>query len=303
MPDQLFYWVLNMSITAGITGLPVYLLHRVKRLPRFVPYVLWGVVLIRFWIPFGAVSPYSLMGLISGLTGHTYAVSGGNYITMMNSVLAAESYDPFVYKTQLLQQVFFAAGLVWLVVFAAAVIASAMLYFAAKSEVKDAALYRDNVYLSDKVTAPAVYGVIRPKIILPAGLSQKDVEYILLHEQVHIRRRDNLLRVAAIVTVCLHWFNPLAWVFLRCFFADMELSCDEKVLKACGCEKKKEYALALLGVQEKKTVFVSAFGGAKTKMRIESILSYRKITLASLLCCIALAAAVAVVLLTNAPAL
>lgn len=301
MPDQLFYWVLNMSITAGIAGIPVLLLRRVKRLPRFVPYMLWAVPLIRFWVPFGITSRYSLMNLLALLTGHTSAVGDRGYASAMNSILAAESYDPFVYKSQLLQQVFFVAGLVWLVVFAAAVIASVTLYFAAKSEVKNAVLYRDNVYLSDKVTAPAVYGIIRPKIILPASVPQKDMEYILLHERVHIRRRDNLLRVAAIVTVCLHWFNPLAWIFLRCFLADMELSCDEKVLKTCGCEKKKEYALALLGVQEKKTVFVSAFGGAKTRVRIESILSYKKMTLVSLLCCAVLVAATAAVLLTNAP--
>lgn len=302
MPDQLFYWVLNMSVTASAAGVLVLLLRRIKRLPRFVPYVLWAVPFIRFWLPFGIASRYSLMNLFAELTGHAAAVGDEGYISAMNSILAAESYDPFVYKSQLLQQVFFAAGLVWLIVFAAAVIASFMLYLAAKSEVKDAVPYRENVYLSDKVTAPAVYGIVHPKIILPASLAQKDMEYILLHERVHIRRRDNLLRAAAVATVCMHWFNPLAWVFLRCFFADMELSCDETVLKTCGPDKKKEYALALLGVQENKTVFVSAFGGAKTRVRVQSILSYRKMTAVSLFCCIALIAVIAAVLLTNAPA-
>lgn len=300
MVGQLFYWVLNMSISASLAGLVILLLRKIRRVPRFVPYVLWAVPLIRFWLPFGITSNFSLLNVLSWITARSVPVLDGNSLTMLNSIALAENYNPFTFRDEGLAQLFFIAGLIWLVVFAALFLASAALYFMTKAEIKDAVRLGGNVYESPKVTAPAVYGVIRPKIILPDGLDAEVRKYVLLHEQVHVKRRDNLLRCVAVVTACLHWFNPLSWVFLRCFFADMELSCDEKVLKKSGDGQKKAYAFALIGIQEKKAVFASAFGGAKTRVRIENILSYRKMTVFSIACCAVFIAVFAAALLTNA---
>ena len=129
---------------------------------------------------------------------------------------------------------------------------------------------------------PGVYGILQPKIVLPAARMAADTELILLHEAMHIRRKDNLWRVVGFLAVAVHWFNPLCWVFLKLFFEDLEMSCDECVLGRLGKDRAKEYALSLLESKQSTTVFTSAFGGAKIRTRIEHILSFRKMTKVSL---------------------
>jgi beta-lactamase regulating signal transducer with metallopeptidase domain len=165
---------------------------------------------------------------------------------------------------------------------------------------RDARHLEGDVWVSGKVSAPAVYGIIKPRIIVPDWIPQAELPFILAHEQVHIRRRDNLWRVVAVITACVHWFNPLCWLFLKWFFADMELACDAKVLKTLGEGKAKDYAAALLSSAAGRSYFASAFGGAKTRIRIESVLSYKRLTVISTAAFGALIAAICFVLMTNA---
>jgi len=122
----------------------------------------------------------------------------------------------------------------------------------------------------------------------------------LLHEKMHIRSRDNLWRMIAFVIVAFHWFNPFCWLFLKEFLADIELSCDERVLVKSGHERVKEYALSLLESKQGTTFFASAFGGAKIRTRIENILSFKKLTWVSLTVFVILIGVIFYVLLTNA---
>ena len=305
MLAELFYWVLNVSIIGSFAGLAVLALRRIKRLPRLMVCSLWVLPLLRFWIPFGIANKYSLLNVVSQFTTRTVVVwdpaPAGPEFTMTNAVMAAESYFPVIYKTASLEAVFRAASLLWIIVAAAAVIAAVLLYALTKSELKSAEHIEGDIFKSNKIVVPAVYGIIRPRIILPAALAQGDIGYILMHERVHMRRRDNLWRVVAVVTACVHWFNPLVWVLLKYFFADMELACDEKVVQELDEARVGEYASAVLSASSGKAFFASAFGGAKTKVRIENILSYKKLTAIASLCFAALVFAVAVILMTNAP--
>lgn len=305
MVGEVFYWILNMSIIGSVMGCILLILRKIKKLPRFGIYLLWAVPFIRLWIPFGIANKYSLLNLLSRFTTRTIIVfedaSHLPDLTMTNSLMAADSYFPLTYKTAELYTVFSVWAAVWIIIFAAAMITACLLYGFTKSEIKNAEHLRENIYQSDRFTAPAVYGIFHPKIILPAGIPETDLPYILLHERVHVKRCDNLLRVAAVVTACLHWFNPLVWIFLNCFFEDMEFACDAEVLKECSESKRKDYALVLLHqASARKTMFASAFGNAGIKTRIEKILSYKRLTVVSFLCCSALIAAIAIVLLTNA---
>lgn len=301
MLSELFYWVLNISIIGSVTGLVVLGLRKIKTLPRFAIYVLWVLPLIRFWLPFGIANQYSLLNLISRYTTKTVLIWDElPQLTTTNSIMGAKTYFPIEYKTDLLENVFKVASLVWIILCCAAILTSVLLYLLTKSELKSAEILRGNIYKSDRITAPAVYGVMRPKIIIPATIADGDIDYIILHEQVHIARRDNLFRIIAVITACVHWFNPLSWVFIKYFFIDMELACDAKVLKNLNERQNKEYALAILTCASGKTFFASAFGGAKTKVRIETILSYKKLTMLSSLCFAALVIAIAVILITNA---
>jgi beta-lactamase regulating signal transducer with metallopeptidase domain len=301
MLSEIFYWVLNISIIGSVAGLIVLSLRKIKVLPRFVVYVLWVLPLIRLWLPFGIANEYSLLSLISRFTTKTVVVwKELPQITATNSIMGANSYFPIEYKTDLLENVFNVSSVVWIILCLTAILTSVLLYFFTKSELKSAELIEGNIYKSDRITTTAVYGIIRPKIIISAAIANEDIGYIILHEQVHIERRDNLFRVVALITACVHWFNPLTWIFLKYFFADMEFACDARVLKNLNERQTKEYARTILTCASNKAFFVSAFGGAKTKLRIENILSYKKLTIISSLCFAALVLLIAVIIITNA---
>ncbi|MBR5658679.1 MAG: M56 family metallopeptidase, partial [Lachnospiraceae bacterium] len=208
---------------------------------------------------------------------------------------------PMTYKVDLLADVFDYASFVWAVIAAAVLITLTLIYFVTKAELRGAKRMYDNVYSSQKITSPAVYGILRPRIIIPEHLRDAEgLDLILLHEKRHIRRGDNFWRLLAFITAAIHWFNPFVWIFLKCFLSDVELACDESALAKLPREKQKAYALELLNVQQSKTVFASAFGGAKIRTRIEHIISYKKMTVFSALLFAAFVVAVAYMLLTNA---
>lgn len=139
-------------------------------------------------------------------------------------------------------------------------------------------------------------------ILIPADLRDAECRYVILHEKAHLRRKDNLFRLAAVLIACIHWFNPLIWISLKYFFGDLEISCDEIVMKQLLPEEQKEYASAILSCAKSNSPFASAFGGAGIRQRIEYILRYRKLTALTALLCAAWTAAVLFVLLANAPA-
>lgn len=302
MLGEMFYWIFNMSIAAVICGLPVILIRMIKKIPRRVTVWLWLIPFIRMFLPVGIAGKYGLMTFISQFTTKTVTVYDGEfyYLTAMNHMMAADSYEPLTYKTDLLADLFGVACWIWLVAGLALMIAFFIIYAVTLGELSDARRLEGNVYISEKVTSPALYGVLKPRIILPAKYRENELKYILMHERTHARHGDNLLRLLALVTVCVHWFNPLAWLFLKLLFADLELACDEAVLRKCNPEQRKEYAHTLLSAVERTSVFASSFGGAKIRLRVENILSYKKLSALSAAGMIALLIAIAYILLTNA---
>ena len=303
MYGELFYWLFNMSIVASITGLVVMLIRRIRRIPRRVVTVLWLIPFLRMWLPIGFGNEYSLMSLISRFATRTvvvYRCGEDKSFSMINCVTAASDYFPITYKVNVLEDVFKICSYIWLAGVGILLAVLCVIYAASIHDVKKSVRLRENIYLSDKIPSPAVYGILRPKIILPASYREGEPQYILMHEKAHIRRADNLKRIIALVTVCLHWFNPFAWLFLKCYLSDLELACDEKVLAVCDEEQKKGYALSLISCAESKSIFASAFGGAKIHTRMENIISYKKMTWLSAVGFTALIAAAAYILLTNA---
>ncbi len=303
MLQEIFYWVFNMSITASITGVLIMLIRSIKKIPKRFVVFLWLIPYLRMTIPFGLNSPYSLMALLSRMATKTivvYQPTEDLSFSMINSVMAANSYFPITYKVNILEKVFGAASVIWIIVFFVILLTLTVIYFTTLHEIKDATHLRDQIYLSDKIISPAVYGTIKPKIILPVSYKDKDIKLIILHEKMHIRRADNLWRILAFLIVAVHWFNPLCWIFLKLFLEDLELSCDEHVLIKLGDHRVKEYARSLLESRQNITVFASSFGGAKLRTRIENILSFKRITWFSLTVFLSFIATIFYVLLTNA---
>ena len=303
MLQEVFYWMFNMSITAALTGGIIMLFRLIKRIPRRISVFLWVIPFLRMTVPFGWNSPYSLMSLLTGLTTKTivvYRPTEDISFSYMNSIMAANSYFPITYKVNYFEEIFSVASVIWIIVALSVLLMLTVTYLTTMLEIKDSTHIRDNIYLSEKVVSPAVYGIFKPKIILPISYKDRDTDLVILHEKTHIHSIDNLWRMVAFVITAVHWFNPLCWVFLKCFLTDLELSCDERVLSKIGEGRAKEYALSLLESRQSTTVFASAFGGAKIRTRIENILSFKKMTWISLTFLTVLIGTIFYLLLTNA---
>lgn len=308
MLGEIFYWVFNMSIMGSCTGIIILLFRCIKRIPRRMIYALWIIPFIRLSVPVGLNSKYSFMTLLNKLSLKTTvayeqsfpAVFHSPSMSMMNSVGAAESYFPITYKTNVLEGIFNISAIIWLSVALFLFVVLLSLYIKTIISNKSAAHLRDNIYTCESISSPAVYGIIKPKIIIPVSFKDAEFTHILIHESIHVKRRDNLWRVVAVLIAVIHWFNPLIWLFLKCFLQDMELSCDEAVIKNFSIEEKKSYALSLLNATERRAGFSSPFGGANLSSRIRSILSYKKLSLFSLLCFVLLSFIIFYTLLTNA---
>lgn len=303
MIGEICYWLINMSIVASFMGLIVMLLRKIRFIPRRVSVFLWIIPFLRMTVPVGLNSPYSLMSLVSRFTTRTvtvYQPSDDIAFSFSNSIRAAESYSPITYKVNILGTVFSVAGMIWIVVSLALLIALTLIYVSTKNAVADSRHLESNIFFSDKVDSPAVYGIIRPKIIIPGSYKDMELKYIIRHEKTHIKRLDNLWRILGFITASVHWFNPLSWVFLKAFLNDLELSCDEMAVSGYDKEERKEYARTLLTCSGSKSLLVSAFGGAKVRTRIENVLSYKKMTAFSALGFALLVVVIIFTLITNA---
>ena len=253
MLGEIFYWIFNMSIAATICMVPVLLLRLIKKIPRRIFIWLWLVPFIRMCIPVGISSKYGIMALLSKFTTKTVTlieIGNNSALTMMNHVMGANSYFPITYKENLLDDLFNIASLVWLIVALAAILTLTIIYFITLDEMKDAQKLKDNIYISDKVKTPAVYGIIKPKIILPTEYDVNKLNFILMHEKAHIKRKDNFIRLLALIVVCFHWFNPFAYLLSANISRSCELYCDMEVTRGMSRAEKELYMETILTLAE-----------------------------------------------------
>lgn len=173
-----------------------------------------------------------------------------------------------------------AAGtIIWLAGVIAAAGAGAVSYGRLKRKVAASVRLHDNIYISDYIMSPFVAGFIKPRIYIPSGLDSTEKHYVLMHEKYHIRRCDHIVKVLFFAAVCVHWFNPLAWISFRFFVNDMEISCDEGVMRKSGADARSEYAALLLKISSGNGIFKGippAFGEGEVKMRIKNIINWQK---------------------------
>lgn len=305
MLREIFYWILNMSILATIYGVLLYFLRYIRRMPRTAIYFLWAVVLFRMLCPVGFSSKYSLMSILEAVLSHSVVRTvpiDDMHLSLSNSIQAVDIYQPIEYKTQVIKDFLSVTSVIWLIIAAMAVLSMLILYFLSRARLRGAVKIKDNVYEGSMVTTPMICGIIHPRIILSPGMKEEELNYILAHEKIHVRRYDNLWRMLAITAACIHWFNPFSWLFLKLFFADCELACDESVVKKLSLNERKVYATTMLSyASADNTFFSSAFGGG-VKPRIQRVLSYRRLTWFSILTFTLMAGVIAYILLTNGAA-
>ena len=172
-----------------------------------------------------------------------------------------------------MQVVLFIGRILWLLGIIVLVSYSILSLISLKQRLKDAIYEKDNIYSSNRLDTPFVLGVIRPRIYLPTNLTAQEKQYIVLHEQTHIKRCDHLIKIFSFLALCIHWFNPLVWLAFFVSVKDMEMSCDERVINTLGSDVKKEYSTSLLSLATGKRILGGtplAFGERDTKGRIKN---------------------------------
>ena len=196
----------------------------------------------------------------------------------------------------------FVAGILWLAGIAAMLLYTAVSYFLLRRRVATAVLLRNNIYQSENVDSPFVLGIIKPKIYLPFQMDGKNLEHVIAHEESHIRRKDHWWKPFGFVLLALHWFNPLMWLGYILLCRDIELACDEKVIKEMDNENRADYTQALVACSVNRRRIAAcplAFGEVGVKERVKSVMNYKKPAFWIIVAAVVTCVAVAVCFLTN----
>lgn len=293
---NLFLIILNMSITASFVALAVIMARfLLKRAPKIFSYILWVAVAIRLIIPVSFASSFSILRFVKpqDKTGtgflefvpaeigmqKTPVVDGGikEVSHFINSSLPVAT--PMA-STNPMQIIIWIASIIWIAGVVILLLYSIISYFKIVVRVRTATLVKDNIYETDQIATPFVLGFLNPKIYIPIGMSDHELSYILLHEQIHIMRRDYLIKPLAFIMLIIHWFNPLMWLSYALMSKDMEMSCDESVVNKMGNQIKRSYSTSLLTLSISNKRFPTgsplAFGESNVKARIKNILTYRQ---------------------------
>ena len=241
--DTIFRTIVDLSGMASIVILVVLAARLcLRKAPKIFSYALWSIVLLRLLIPFSIPSPVSAVPeiqiteeiqidtVLPQIEFETPADRQQNLQNLENSVQQNVTYVP--QKTTLTPVQYL--GLLWLTGVAGMGLYSILSYVRIRKQIAISIPLRNNIYLADDIKSPFVIGLIRPKIYLSGNLGEAEQEYIILHEQHHIRRFDHWIKALAFLALTLHWFNPLVWVAFVLSAKDMEMSCDEAVIRKAG---------------------------------------------------------------------
>lgn len=324
MLDMIFFQILDMSRTAGIVILAVLLARLLlKRAPKIFSFALWLIVFFRLLSPWAIEAPVSILPSTTPVAeSYTLAeeqispagaaqafyravgdlLNGGTGIQQIKT-METDEYGRTEYVSSSWWEVWILAGkYLWLAGVVIMGIYSALSYCRLRKNLVGALVLRDNIFLSDYIASPFVLGLFAPKIYLPSSLSEKEQEYIILHEQHHIRRLDHITKALSFLALSIHWFNPLVWLAFVLFGRDMEMSCDEAVIRKFGGGIRADYSASLLSLATGHRIIAGtplAFGEGNTTGRIRNLARWKKPILwtvpVSVCCCIILA----VCLLTN----
>ncbi len=308
--DAVFLKIVNMSLTAGWLVLAVILLRFVfKKAPKWLMCVLWAFVGLKLVFPFSVESALSLIPSSEPLPSDILITdtpsinSGFDSINQAVNPVIQDYLSPEIgASVNPMQVLCFICAIVWLVGIAAMLIYTLASYLRIKGRVSEAVILKENIYLCDRIDSPFILGLINPKIYLPSSITQSDVDFVVAHEKAHLKRKDHLWKPLGFLLLSVYWFNPLMWVAYILLCRDIELACDEKVIKNMGTDIKKEYSTALINCSiSRKSVAACplAFGETGIKERVKSVLSYKKPAFWVIIISVAAIAVTAICLLTS----
>lgn len=285
--DDVFLKLVNLSISASWLILAVLVLRVVlKKAPKWVMPLLWGVVALRLVCLFSIESALSLIPSAETIpseivteTREPVLYEQATLDIVTNPTLPSAAEVPVGVSRQQAQVDFNIYSVLWLAGMAALLVHALVSAGKLKRKLATAILLRDNIYESEFVDSPFVFGVVKPNVYLPMHMDEGTAAYVIAHEHAHLARRDHWWKVLGYLVLALHWFNPLVWVAYILFCRDIELACDEKVVKGLDGAARADYSQALLSCAAPKRAVAAcplAFGEGNIKMRVKSALHYKK---------------------------
>ena len=307
---ELFLRVVNLSIAASWLVLAVLLLRLIlRRSPKWISMLLWGLVGIRLICPLSLESVWSLIPSAQTisptiLTDSTPTVHTG-FPTLnqsINPVLSQAVSSAPDAAPNLLEIWLPVLAVLWFLGMAALLAWSVLRYLRLRRDLETAVWLEDNLYQSGAVRSPFVLGLRHPRIYLPFSLDGDTLAHVVAHERTHLARRDHWWKALGFVLLCVHWFNPLMWVAYGMFCRDVELACDEAVVKNLEPKQRADYSQALLLCSVGHTAWTASplcFGEVSVKQRVKAVLRYRRPTLVAVSASVLVCVLVGVAFLTN----
>ena len=308
--NELFLKIINMSISASWLVLAVLILRFVlKKAPKWINVLLWGIVAIRLICPFSFESTLSLIPsaetipLNIGMDTTSTINSGISAINNAVNPIISQSNTPMAgASVNLLQITIGIYEYIWIFGMIALALYTAISYWRLRRKVDTAVRYKDNIFQSENVSFPFVLGIIKPRIYLPFKMNGQYLEYVVAHEQAHICRKDHWWKPLGFLLLMIHWFNPLMWLAYVLLCRDIELACDEKVIKELGNEQRGDYTQALVACSVNRRMIAAcplAFGEVSVKERVKSVMNYKKPAFWVIIIAVIICVGVAACFLTN----
>lgn len=285
--SSLFLKIVNMSIAASWLILAVVLLRVVlKKAPKWIHVLLWGIVAFRLICPFNFESALSLIPSAETISPEimmdwTPEISTGvSSIDKVVNPIITDTFAPEpIASANPLQLLIPVLAIVWAIGIIAMLVYAAFSYFRLQKKVCASLSVRDNIWICDDIQTPFILGCFKPNIYIPSGTDEAQLPYIIAHENAHLKRCDHLWKPLGYLVLAIHWFNPLVWIAYILLCRDIELACDEKVIRELNQNESISYSEALLSCSvNRRTVMVCplAFGEVGVKERVKNVLNYKK---------------------------
>ena len=307
----IFLKLLNLSISASWLVLVVLALRLVlKRAPKWVNVLLWGMVALRLMLPFSIESALSLIPSAETLSPEVVQfdpaptiTSGVEFIDNAVNPSLSESFAaaPLASVNPLYVWIYL-AGWVWLIGLAAMLAYALVSYLRLRRRVSASIPLRESIYVCDEVPSPFILGIVRPRIYLPSALDEAQRGSVLSHERAHLARHDHWWKPLGFALLAVYWFNPLLWLAYTLLCRDIELACDERVLRGMDAGQVKDYSSALLACSVPRRMLAAcplAFGEVGVGARVKNALRYKKPAFWVVAASVAVCVVVAVCFLTN----
>ena len=307
---ELFLDIVNMSISAGWLVLAVLALRLIlKKAPKWVNVLLWGIVAVRLIFPFSIESALSLIPSTETISPEimmdwTPEISTGiePLDQVVNPVISTSFAPQGMASANPLQILIPVAANLWLLGVLILLAYTAISYLTLRHKLRTAVILRDNIFQCETVSSPFVLGILKPKIYLPYTMDGNNLDHVVAHEKAHIKRKDHWWKPLGFLLLTVYWFNPLMWVAYILLCRDIELACDEKVIAELGNEQRADYTYALVACAVNRRMITAcplAFGEVGVKDRVKSIMNYRKPTFWIVVTALVVCVAVAVCFLTD----